>query len=183
MSTSKRGILGRAGMARFLMVAIWGTALLPLGAACTDRPACGGIVGSYVTTFSDREEVFSSRGLMSFTSDGILLVNDSAQGGMPDVWDPFSTAQGAWKCLAEDTEKLSVSAFGLNFVLPADGRTPFFARVDYEASLDTKTGKLSGSATLSFTSGEDLEGADPIDKSGPVADKFHFIGERVVIKE
>jgi hypothetical protein len=183
MSTFKREIFGRAAMARFLMAAIWSTALLPLGAGCTDRPACGGLVGSYVTTFSDREEVFSSRGLMIFTSDGILLVSDSAQGGVPDVWDPFSTAQGTWKCLAEDGEKLIVSAIGLNFVLPADGRAPFFARVDYQASLDTKTGKLSGSATLSFTSGVDLEGADPIDNPGSAVDKFHFDGERVVIKE
>jgi hypothetical protein len=176
-------MFGRAAMARSLIVAIWSMALLPLGAACTDRAACGGLVGSYVTTFSDREEVFSSRGLMTFTSDGLLLVSDSAQGGVPDVWDPFSTAQGTWNCLAEEDEKLSISAVGLNFVLPPDGRTPFFARVDYKASLDTKTGKLLGSATLSFTSSEDLEGADPVDNPGSVVDEFHFDGERVVIKE
>jgi hypothetical protein len=170
-------------MATSFIAAIWSMVLLPLGAACTDRAACGGLVGSYVTTFSDREEVFSSRGLMTFTSDGIVLVSDSAQGGVPGVWDPFSAAQGTWKCLAEDGEKLSISAIGLNFVLPADGRTPSFGRVEYQASLDTKTGKLSGSATLSFTSGEDLEGADPIDNPGSVVDEFHFDGERVVIKE
>jgi hypothetical protein len=183
MRTFKRGNLDRAARAGLIVLAVWSTALLPLCAGCSDRPACGDLVGSYVTTFSDREEVFSSRGLMTFTSDGILLVSDSSQGGVPDVWDPFSTSQGIWKCLSEDGGKLNVRAIALNFVLPADGRSPFFARVDYKASLETKTGKLSGSATLRFTSDEDLEGADPIGNPGPPADQFNFIGERVVIKE
>jgi hypothetical protein len=154
----------------------------PLGAAGLDRAACAGIAGTYVTTFTDREGVFSSRGLMTFTSDGVLLVADSAQGGVPGVWDPFSSAQGAWSCLAADGGKLSVNALGLNFVLPADGRTPAFARVDYRAGFEITAGTLSGSATLHIGSGKDLEGADPMARAGRLVDEFHFDGVRVVVK-
>jgi hypothetical protein len=182
MNTKKSRNFSRAATAAVLIATTWSMGPTPLSAAETDLAACGGLAGTYVTTFTDREGVFSSRGLMTFTSDGLLLMSDSAQGGVPGIWDPFSTAQGAWSCLAADGEKLSISAVGLNFVLPADGRTPSFGKVDYRASLDTKTGMLSGSATLSITSGKDLEGADPIDKPGPVVDKFHFDGERVVAK-
>jgi hypothetical protein len=187
MSMTKNRIFGRAAMVTFMIAAISSMALF--GAACkdraayTDRAACGGFVGSYVTTFTDQEGVFSSRGVMTFTSDGVLLVSDSAQGGIPGVWDPFSSAQGTWKCLSEEGGKLSIRAVGLNFVLPADGRTPRFGRVDYEASLDTGTGTLSGSATLRLTSENDLEGADPVTEPGAEVDAFNFDGERVVIKD
>ena len=182
MSTTKTRNFGRTAAAASIIATVWSMGLTPLSAAETGLAACGSVVGTYVTTFSDREGVFSSRGLMTFTSDGIFLMSDSAQGGVPGIYDPFGSAQGAWSCLAADGEKLSISAVGLNFVLPADGRTPSFGRVDYQAGLDTKSGMLSGSATLRITAGKDLEGADPIDKPGPVVDKFHFDGERVVAK-
>jgi hypothetical protein len=182
MTTRKTNMFARTAGAVGLAAAIWIMTTGPLGAADQDPGACAGIAGTYVTIFTDREGVFSSRGLMTFTSDGVLLVTDSAQGGVPGVWDPFSAAHGAWSCVAADGGKLSVSAMGLNFVLPTDGRTPAFARVDYQASLEVKTGMLSGSATLRIGSGQDLEGADPVARPGRLVDEFHFDGARVVVK-
>jgi hypothetical protein len=181
MSKTKKRIFRRASVTTSFIAAIGSMTLL--GAACEDRVACGGLVGSYVTSITDKEGVFSSRGLMTFTSDGLLVISDSAQGGVPGLWDPFSTAQGAWKCLAEEGEKLSISAVGLNFVLPPDGGSPSIGRVDYLASLDTRTGNLSGSAKLRFTPDEDLESAAPVDNPGDLADEFDIEGVRVVIKE
>ena len=175
-------ILGRSAWAMALAAVVSSTAARPLGAAEGDRAACADLAGTYVTVFTDREGVFSSRGLMTFTSDGVLLVTDSAQGGVPGVWDPFSSAHGAWSCQGADGGKLTVSAMGLNFVLPADGRTPTFARVDYQAGLEVKTGTLSGSATLHIGAGKDLEGADPVVRPGSLVDEFHFEGARLVVK-
>lgn len=185
MSTTGTRICRPTALSAPLMAALWGLVLV---VACTDgtaptapRPACGALAGTYVTTFTDKEEVFSSRGLMTFTSDGILVVSDSAQGGVPGVWDPFSTAQGTWKCVSEEAGKLVIRAVGLNFVLPSDGSPPSFGRVDYEAGLDTGTGALSGTAILRFASGEDLESAAPVEDPGELVDAFDFEGKRVVI--
>ncbi len=179
VNTTKKNC-NRTAIAASLLTASLSMGSTPLGAAETQLAACGAFVGAYVTTFTDREGVFSSRGLMAFTSDGLLLVSDSAQGGVPGIYDPFGSAQGAWRCLGVEGGKLQISAVGLNFVLPADGRTPSFGRVDYRAGLDTQTGMVSGRATLRITSGKDLEGMDPIGKPGAVVDEFHFDGKRVV---
>ena len=182
MSTIRKKVVNRIAVSA-LLIAVWSLAPTLPGVAATKLAACAGIAGTYVTTITDREGVFASRGLMTFTSDGLLLVSDSAQGGVPGVWDPFSPTQGAWKCLEAGSEKLSITAVGLNFVLPGDGRTPSFGRVEYQASLDLKTGRLSGSAILRFASGNDLEGIAPIDQPGPVLDEFQFDGKRLVIKK
>lgn len=144
-------------------------------------PSCDGLVGTYMTTITDREGVFSSRGLMSFASGGVLIMSDSAQGGVPGVWDPFSSSQGAWRCLGTNDGELRVGAVGLNFVLPGDGRRPSMARVDYQASLDTGTGELSGKATLRLSDAMDLEGADPMANPGKLMDEFEFEGTRVTV--
>lgn len=181
MSTIRKKIASRVAVSALLIAAGSVGSTLP-SVAATDLAACAGVAGTYVTTITDREGVFTSRGLMTFTPGGLLLVSDSAQGGVPGVWDPFSSTQGAWKCLKAGREQLSINAVGLNFVLPGDGRTPSFGRVEYQASLDIKTGILSGSATLRFASGNDLEGIDPIDRPAPVVDEFHFDGKRLVLE-
>ena len=180
MNTKKSGNHSLAGAAACLIASAWGLAPTPLIAGESGLGACRALAGTFLTTVSDGEGVFSSRGLQTFTTDGIFLMSDSAQGGVPGIYDPFGSAQGAWKCLGAENGKLRISAVGLNFVLPGDGRTPSFGRVDYRAGLDTGSGILSGSATLRITSAKDLEGADPMDKPGPVVDQFHFVGRRVV---
>lgn len=151
-----------------------------LEAAETD---CNEVLGTYLTTISDREGVFSSRGLITFAPGGVLIISDSSQGGVPGMWDPFGASQGAWGCLGVEGDEVSVGAVGLNFVLPGDGRTSSIARVDYKASLDTKSGTLSGNVTLHFTADKDLEAADPIRNPGTLADEFQFDGKRVIIDQ
>jgi hypothetical protein len=152
----------------------------PLAAA--DLAPCEDAVGTYLTMITDREGVFSSRGLMTLAPGGVMFMSDSAQGGVPGVWDPFSSSQGAWSCLGVEGPKLSIGAVGLNFVLPADGRPPSMGRVDYRASLDTGSGDLSGSATLRLTAGMDLEGTNPMEAPGKVVDAFQFDGSRVTVR-
>lgn len=144
--------------------------------------SCESVVGTYLTTITDREGVFSSRGLMTFAPAGVLIMSDSAQGGVPGVWDPFSSSQGAWRCMSSDDGKLQVGAVGLNFVLPADGRPPSVGRVDYQANLDTGSDELSGKATLHLSNATDLEGANPMSKPGKVVDEFQFDGIRVTVE-
>jgi membrane-bound inhibitor of C-type lysozyme len=140
---------------------------------------CRALAGSYVVTVTDVEGVFSSRGLLSFTADGVFLMTDSAQAGLPGVYDPFDSAQGAWRCLGAEGDKLRARALGINFVQPGEGRGTVFGRVDYDIDLDTRSGALSGRAGLSFTSEGDLEGADPIARPGPVLEHFAIEGTRI----
>ena len=144
--------------------------------------ACRTLAGTFVTSVSDIEGVFSSRGLATFTGDGVFLMTDSGQAGVPGIYEPFSTAQGAWQCLGAEGDKITAAATGLNFVLPGEGRTTSFGRTDYRLSLDTKTGVLNGVVGLSFTSEGDLESADPVSTTGPVLEKFEIEGKRLVPK-
>lgn len=168
-------------------VVLAGTAALGSGQAAADASAdvaaCGAAVGTYVTSVSDREGVFSSRGLMTLTGDGIVLMADSAQGGVPGIWDPFTGSQGSWKCAGADGEKLQLKAVALNFVVPGDGRTSAFGRVDYQASFDVKSGELSGKATLSFFAGQDLESHNPASGPGKLVDEFQFDAHRVTVSD
>ena len=156
--------------------------LFPLSLSAGEPNACRALAGTYVTSVSDPEGVFSSRGLMTFTADGVFLMSDSAQAGLPGVYDPFGSAQGAWRCLGANGGKLEASAIGLNFVLPGRGRPAVFGRVDYRVTLDAKTGTLTGNAELSFTTEGDLEGADPVERPGPALEEFQLEGKPVVAR-
>ena len=159
-----------------------GLALAAL-ACLTPRPAaaleaCRALVGTWVTSITDIEGVFASRSLLTLTGDGIVLVNDSGQGGVPGIFEPFTTGRGAWRCLA-GAGKVEAAATALNFVLPRSGRPTAFGRVDYKAALDPGTGELSGSIALYFTAEGDLESADPIAATGKAFERFQFTGRRV----
>lgn len=144
-----------------------------------DLAACRGLAGTYVTAVTDHEGVFASRGLLTFTGDGVFLDTDSAQGGVPGVFEPFSAVQGGWRCIGATNGRLEVIATGLNFVLPTQERPQAFGRTDYRFTLDTATGRLSGTVELRFTQDADLEAADPIGKPGPLFDTFHVEGQRL----
>jgi hypothetical protein len=174
----------RNGPAAGILALAAALAMSPCSAAAEEgsAPSCDGLVGTYVTTITDREGVFASRGLMSFATGGVMIMSDSAQGGVPGVWDPFSSSQGAWRCLGSEDGKLQVGAVGLNFVLPRDGRRPAMGRVDYEAGLDTVSGTLSGKATLRLFDAMDLEATDPIASRGKLVDEFELEGTRVTVE-
>ena len=174
--TEKTGNSGRAALTAPMALGVVCLGLMLHQGAVAEETSCPGVAGTYITTYTDREGVFSSRGLMTFLSDGVLLVSDSAQGGVPGVWDPFSTEQGAWRCEGTKDGGTGIRAVALNFVLPRDGRSPSFSRVDYQAMVDTANGKLTGNATLSFYGSKDLEGADPVNKPGRLVDEFALDG-------
>jgi hypothetical protein len=183
MSTMKMRRFERgAAVASFLAIT---AAMSPIEAMAGD-PAletCRALAGTYVTVVTDVEGVFSSRGLLTFTADGVFLMSDSAQAGIPGVYDPFESAQGAWRCLGMEGNSLSATAVGLNFVLPGDGRAAVFGRVDYDIDLDLEKGVLTARAALSFTPDGDLESANPIAKPGPVFERFDVEGTRVAAAE
>ncbi len=143
---------------------------------------CAVLAGTYLTTVTDIEDVFASRGLITFTADGSFLVNDSGQGGTPGVFQPFSLGQGAWKCNGKQADKVKAEAVSLTFVLPSADQPQSFGRVDYRAELDLKTQEIAGSIKLSFTREGDLEGADPVNTPGPLFEEFEFVGKRVIVK-
>ena len=144
-----------------------------------DPAACRALAGTYVTAITDREGVFASRGLLTFVADGVFLDTDSAQGGVPGVFDPFTTVQGAWRCAGALDGRIEVVATGLNFVVPGNERPHAFGRTDYRLTLDTASGTLSGTVELRFTPDADLEAADPVGKPGPLFDTFHVDGQRL----
>lgn len=141
--------------------------------------SCEGITGTYVTTITDREGVFASRGVITFAAGGIILVSDSAQGGVPGVWEPFSNGQGEWQCLGAEGDSKNLSAVALNFVLPKDGSSPSFGRVDYKITIDPKKGTMEGSAALMLKPGGDIEAEDPLNEPGKVIDEFHLDGVKL----
>lgn len=141
--------------------------------------ACRDLAGTYVTVVTDREGVFASRGLLTFMADGVFLDTDSAQGGVPGVFEPFTTVQGAWRCAGTAQGRLEAVATGLNFVLPGNERPQAFGRTDYRLTLDAAKGVLSGTVELRFTQDADLEAADPLGRPGPLFDSFQVDGQRL----
>ena len=92
MSTTTTQRPARCARACALIAAL-GT-LAPAAASLAEPglDACHALSGIYVTTVTDTEGVFSSRGLVSLTSDGLFLMTDSVQAGLPGVYDPFGSA-------------------------------------------------------------------------------------------
>jgi hypothetical protein len=148
--------------------------------AATEPLGCRLLPGTYVTTITDIEGVFASRGIVTFTPEGGLLATDSRQGGQTGVYDPFSAGQGAWSCAAGEDGNIAFSALSLTFTTPPGSAGSNFGRVDYEGTLDTASGEISGTVSLRFSEAGDLEAADPIAAAGEVFETFSFEGQRVV---
>ena len=171
-------------------MALFGTPVLavlsawtPLEHAKADETApqaCQPVVGTYLTTITDIEGVFMSRGLITFSGDGNFFVSDSRQGGLPGVFEPFSSGQGAWKCVDGQSDQVNVRATALTFTLPSAQRRRSIGRVDYQGALDPEAHAISGKISLKFANEGDLEGAAPIAAPGPLFEEFSFSGKRVV---
>ena len=129
------------------------------------------VSGSYLLSFNFSDGTFSSRGVLSLTRDGILIVNDSNQGGFKNKWDPFTSGQGAWRCAGWR----AFNAVSINFNVPGevdpDGG---IARLDYTGQVDAE-GLISGVVVLRFF---ELD-QDPLHDIVTPADTFTFTGQRV----
>ena len=144
--------------------------------------ACELVPGTYVTTVSDIEGVFASRGVITFAVGGALLVNDSRRGGEPGVFEPFTAAQGSWMCAGGSIEAPKIRGVALSFVLPSPGLRYSFGRVDYEATFAPGAQTLTGTIELRIREDVDLEQADPIGRAGPVLETFAFEGRRLAVQ-
>jgi hypothetical protein len=141
---------------------------------------CRLVPGTYITTITDIEGVFASRGIVTFTREGGVLVTDSRQGGQTGVYDPFSAGQGAWSCSSVEDGSIAFSAISINFTTPPGSAGSNFGRVDYEGTLDPSNGEISGTISLRISDSGDLEAAEPIAAPGEVLETFSFAGQRVV---
>lgn len=129
------------------------------------------VMGAYLTTISDVNDNFSSRGVITLTQDGNLFVIDSNQGGVKGSFNPFGDTQGAYKCIANR----EITATGINFGFPGDFGVNDIARSDIRASFSQDTQTVQGTITvLSFA----LK-ANPLEDEGSVVGTFPFIGQRI----
>jgi hypothetical protein len=79
------------------------TTNLPLG-------ACAKLAGTYLTSVFTPTGDFLLRGLLTFTPTGAMFVVESAQGGLEGIVNPYSDAQGAWKCVAKQGDTIEAQA-------------------------------------------------------------------------
>lgn len=147
--------------------------------AFAEPVACRLLPGTYLTTITDIEGVFASRGLVTFLPGGSFIVNDSRQGGQADVYEPFSTGQGAWSCKSGEDENPVFSALSLTFTTPHGSAGSRIGRVNYEGTIDTSSGEITGHLSLLLSTSQDLESDDPIADPGEVLEKFDFSGMRI----
>ncbi len=148
--------------------------------AKSDVLGCRMLPGTYVTTITDIEGVFASRGIVTFFPSGILITTDSRQGGQTGVYDPFSAGQGAWSCSEGGGGSVRFSGLSLTFTMPPGSSGSKFGRVDYTGTIDPNTAQISGELSLRLSEAQDLEGADPLGNQGEVLETFNFVGSRVV---
>lgn len=130
-----------------------------------------GVAGSYLLSINFSDGSFSSRGVLSLSRDGILVVNDSNQGGLKDKWDTFTSGQGAWRCAGRRT----FSAVSVNFNIPGevdpDGG---LARLDYKGQVEPG-GRIYGTVELRLF---ELH-QDPFNDVVTPIDVFSFVGQRI----
>lgn len=154
-----------------------------LGLAASQTQAadlgCRLLPGSYLTTITDIEGVFASRGVVTFIPGGVLIVADSRQGGQTGVYDPFSVGQGAWTCAKNQKGKIAFHAISITFTTPPGSAGSQIGHVDYAGVVDTTSGEIEGNLSLRLSDTQDLEGQDPISNPGEVLEKFDFSGKRI----
>jgi len=161
-----------------LLVAVAATTFGPASAVAQSAD-CTQLAGSYITTVTDIEGVFASRGILTLTAGGSVIVTDSRQGGQAGVYAPFTMGQGAWTCTASEEGAVGFKAFSLTFTAPADRAGASLGRVDYDGTLDAETGNVTGTLALRLSNARDLEGAEPLANPGAVVETFAFEGDRI----
>lgn len=130
------------------------------------------VTGAYLTTIFNPDGTIGSRGVITLTKDGNFFVIDSNQGGVTNVFNPFSSGQGAWKC----NSKTGVSARSITFAFPGSaGSTGSIARSDYQATFNPQTQTVQGTITLRFFS----LNANPLLNNVPSVGTFNFSGQQI----
>ncbi|WP_414570951.1 hypothetical protein [Nostoc sp. CCY 9925] len=123
----------------------------------------------------NQDSSIGSRGVITLTADGNFFVIDSNQGGVPKVFNPFSSGQGAWKC----NGKTGVIARSITFAYPGStgtaGSTGSFGRADYQASFNPQTQTVQGTITLRLFN----LNANPLSNNVPPLGTFNFSGQRI----
>ena len=142
---------------------------------------CKEAVGSFVSSITDIEGVYQSRGLVTFSGDGTFAINDSGQGGVEGVYEPFSSSQGVWGCKKTGGKTISLTAVGINFTLPKTSGRNGIGRVDYTATYDVDTNSMTGTIDLRFSGADDLESANPNEIDGPAFEQFQFTAQRITL--
>ena len=120
---------------------------------------------SYVTTVTDSNGNFSSRGVITLHADRTISVIDSGQGG-PTFF--FTSQLGSWK----PDGKGGVVARTIDFDYPPSADV---ARVDYTISFARDANQITGTITLTTFP---LQG-NPLDGGGTVVGTFTLTGELV----
>ena len=133
---------------------------------------CDALPGTYVATATDREGVFASRTLMTFTADGALLVTDAGQSGAPQPFNPISSSQGVWHCVTSTPEGLEIEAIAVNFTLADQDGLQTIGRLNYELKLNAARADLTGTAELFVAVSTDLESAEPVTDPGELIETF-----------
>jgi hypothetical protein len=105
---------------------------------------------------------------MALHADGTFVTFDSNQGGIPNVFNPFTPQAGSWACSGRNSFVITA----LDFVLPSPATT--MARVDYRVNIDPKTGNLEGVVDLHMFP----LAADPFKDAGLHVGSFPFTGLR-----
>ena len=136
------------------------------------RSACETLPGTYLATETDREGVFASRSLLTFTADGNLLVTDSRHSEAPEPSNPVSPGQGSWHCVASTPAGLEIEAVALHFATAGQDGLQNIQRVNYRLKLDAAGTGLTGTEDLMVADATDLEGAEPISDPGELIDTF-----------
>ncbi len=99
------------------------------------------VTGAYLTKIFNSDGTIGSRGVITLTADGNFFVIDSNQGGVTNVFNPFSSGQGAWKC----DGKTGVSARSITFAYPGSaGSTGSMAEPTIKPALIPKRRQYKG---------------------------------------
>jgi hypothetical protein len=141
-----------SGIKRKFPVSALGMALccgMAIGGAHADS-TCGVLSATYLLTVLNSDGSFAARQLITLTEDRNVIVDDSAEGGVPGVFNPFTTAQGTWECESRSSP-IQADATALFFSLPGSvsgGQT--IGRIDYEITLHAVSKSISGTIDLRF---------------------------------
>jgi hypothetical protein len=120
---------------------------------------------TYVTTVTDSNGAFASRGVIALQADHTLSVTDSGQGG-PSFF--FSSQLGSWK----PDGKGGLVGRTIDFDYPPNADV---ARVDYTINFGQGGKQVTGTITLTTFPLQ----ANPLDGGGTVVGTFTFTGDVV----
>ncbi|MBV8362693.1 MAG: hypothetical protein JO189_32890 [Deltaproteobacteria bacterium] len=147
----------------FGLLAVAGSVILPDARyAAADQGFNG---ASYITTVSDSNGNFASRGVITLHADHTVSVIDSGQGG-PTFF--FSSQLGSWKWNGNG----GLKARTIDFDYPPNADV---ARLDYTIGFKHSGNQIMGTITLTTFP---LTG-NPLDGGGTVAGMFTFVGDLV----